>query len=168
MGAPSASVGGYSGLHDVPRLPGAGLTESVSPSTVTLNDPSRQTSARIGATLYQAPTPYSGFSPTQNVVSAASYPTNDRGERVIYDSTMPGISSLPLQQEITYGEMQQRSSMQYDEYDDDFVVGGRQPPHHFDGPYQGEIRLNTMSQARPLSTSRSDPRLAEQETRFGL
>jgi len=138
------------------------LSETISPSTVTLNEATRNNSARIGATLYQAPTPYSGFAPTQNVVSAASYPADDRGDRVVYDSTMPmPLRSLPLQREIVYNDMQPRSSMIYDEYEDEFIDSGVQPLHHTNDVYQGEIRLASL---RPLTASRSGSNLYEHDT----
>lgn len=170
MGARSASVGGFSGL-DPNRSPlgGHAPPESVSQSAVTLNDAPRNTSARIGATLYTAPDPHSGFAPTQNVVSAASYPTDDRRGRVVYDSgtatmNVP-MSSLSLQQEIIYNDMPPRSSVMFDYDDYDQFVGGQpQRPPHADDMYQGEIRLGTASQQpRQLNTN---TRFSDQETRF--
>ena len=54
--------------------PGYGLdspTRSGSPPIVALNETGRGPS-RIGATLYQAPSPHSGFTATQNVVSSSA------------------------------------------------------------------------------------------------
>jgi hypothetical protein len=149
---PNGSVAGYSGL-DVPRpLTGAAPpSESLSPSAIVLNDPSRgNNSARIGATLYQAPSPLGGFAPTQNVVSAAPYP-----------SDTIGASSLPLQHEMSYDDTTLQRP--YDPYSD---VGRPRTRSSYDGidagVYQGEIRLGTMAAGRPSRGSVNE----DYETRY--
>jgi len=51
--------------------PGQGLDSPGSPQIVALNE-TGQGPSRIGATLYQAPSPHSGFTATQNVVSSSA------------------------------------------------------------------------------------------------
>lgn len=162
-GIPNSSMTGYSNL-DTPRpLRGAEPpSESMSPSTVVLNDPSRgNNSARIGATLYQAPSPLGGFAPTQNVVSAAPYPTG----------TVGTASALPLQQEMSFDDTTLQRP--YDPYYDAGDAYRPRAQSSFDGidagVYQGEIRLGALASGRPTNASRSSLRNAPDdynETRF--
>jgi hypothetical protein len=141
------------------------------PPITTLNETPTRGPARIGATLYQAPSPHSGFTATQRVVSTTAYPNmpdtlEDRatGRRPVMHS------ALPMHNEMTYN--MHPSSVGYDEFDD-YVSGGYpagQPPQQqrwgssSDGLYQGEIRLGAIS--APPRRGMGGSTSAEQETRF--
>lgn len=106
----------------------------------TLNDPSQgmqrsgSSSARIGATLYQADRD-TGFQPTQNVVSSAAYPATDV-DAYGGGGTLP--NALSFQNEIVYNDSPPRSSVYLDSGSGDRSA---LPRDIGSGNYRGELRL---------------------------
>ena len=70
---------------DIPRLD--------EPAAIVPFNENARGPARIGATLYQAPTPHHGFTATQRVVSTAAYP----GPPDVDDFTMTSTVRRPMQ-----------------------------------------------------------------------